>query len=33
MHGTSVRAVEAELGRLWHQATAEEAPGDGVVIT
>ena len=42
MRGTSVRAVEAELGRLWHQATTETEgePGtgngtaaDGLVIT
>jgi glucose-6-phosphate dehydrogenase assembly protein OpcA len=41
MRGTTVRAIEAELGRLWHEATS--APGhaagvngqssDGVVIT
>ncbi len=23
MRGTSVRAVEAELARLWHQATSD----------
>jgi glucose-6-phosphate dehydrogenase assembly protein OpcA len=42
MRGTSVRAVEAELGRLWHQATAETGgeptrgngtAADGLVIT
>ncbi len=33
MRGTTVRAVEAELSRLWHQATADQAAGDGVVIT
>jgi glucose-6-phosphate dehydrogenase assembly protein OpcA len=42
MRGTSVRAVEAELGRLWHQATTDTGSGptagngtaaDGLVIT
>lgn len=40
MRGTSVRAVESELGRLWHQATTEAngaggngVSGDGLVIT
>jgi glucose-6-phosphate dehydrogenase assembly protein OpcA len=33
MNGTTVRAVEAELARLWHQATAEEVPGDGLLVT
>jgi glucose-6-phosphate dehydrogenase assembly protein OpcA len=36
MRGTSVRAVEAELGRLWHQATTDgdgaPAPGDAVLV-
>jgi glucose-6-phosphate dehydrogenase assembly protein OpcA len=32
MRGTTVHAVEAELGRLWHQATADPT-GDGLVVT
>lgn len=32
MRGTTVRAVEAELGRLWQQATSERAE-DGPIIT
>ena len=29
MHGTTVRAVEAELARLWSQATTGSAPAVG----
>jgi glucose-6-phosphate dehydrogenase assembly protein OpcA len=32
MRGTSVRAVEAELARLWHQATSDGG-NDGMVVT
>lgn len=32
MRGTTVHAVESELGRLWHQATAD-LEGDGLVVT
>jgi hypothetical protein len=33
MRGTTVRAVEAELARLWTAATTEAGHGDGLVVT
>ena len=33
LRGTSVRAVEAELARLWTAATTETGQGDGLVVT
>jgi len=33
MRGTTVRAVEAELGRLWTAATTRVDRGDGTVVT
>jgi len=33
MPGTTVRAVEAELGRLWTAATTKTDQGDGTVVT
>ncbi len=33
MRATSVRAVSAELDRLWNAATSKAATGDGVVVT
>jgi len=33
LRGTTVRAVEAELARLWTAATTETGQGDGLVVT
>lgn len=33
LRGTSVRAVEAELARLWTAATTDSGRGDGLVVT
>ena len=33
LRGTTVRAVEAELARLWTAATTEAGQGDGLVVT
>jgi len=33
MRATSVRAVSAELDRLWNAATSKAATGDGVIVT
>jgi len=33
MHGTTVRAVEAELARLWTAATTRQDKGDGTLVT
>ncbi|HUG95341.1 MAG TPA: glucose-6-phosphate dehydrogenase assembly protein OpcA [Pleomorphomonadaceae bacterium] len=33
LRGTTVRAVEAELARLWTAATTENGQGDGLVVT
>ena len=33
LRGTSVRAVEAELARLWTAATTDTGQGDGLVVT